>query len=59
MNKLEEAIEILKEQREYMLELGDKCIRETGRGDFLYDGQVLGLAYAIGVLEELKMGEEL
>lgn len=37
--------------------LADKRLMDTGKGDFLLDGQVLGLNLAIAVLEDLKSGE--
>lgn len=37
--------------------LAGKRLMDTGKGDFLLDGQVLGLNLAIAVLEDLKSGE--
>lgn len=38
--------------------LAAKKIMDTGKGDFLLDGQVLGLNIAIAALEDFKLGED-
>ena len=39
--------------------LADKKIMETGKGDLLLDGQVLGLNMAIAALEDLEREDEI
>lgn len=52
------AIERLREVRVHLMELGLERIMETGKGDFLIDGQVLGAAACIKALEDMLESED-